>query len=86
MSVQAKQEGIAVLAINLGESKYEVRDFLKDYAITSRVLLDPDNQVGEKYRVPGIPTYIFISGSGEIISKQHNLPKDYKSLFLELKK
>ena len=29
MSVQAKQEGIAVLAINLGESKYEVRDFLK---------------------------------------------------------
>ena len=78
-----ENEGITVFAINIGESGYRVQNFFKDYALNFRVLLDEDGLAGDKYNIVGVPTYIFLDKSGNVISSENRLPADYKSLLLK---
>ena len=59
-------EELAVIAINEGDSVVEAENFLEEENIKLTVLLDEDRKVGEKYKIGGYPTSIFIDKEGII--------------------
>lgn len=81
-SVIAK-EGILIVGVNVGESMNKVQRFFKGYQLNFRMLLDKDGFLADKYDLMGVPTYVFLDKSGEVILQTNNLPVNYKSLFLE---
>jgi len=83
MYPQMEKEGLTVFAVNIGETGYKVERFLKNYALNMRVLLDKEGQAAENYEIGGVPTYILIDKSGKVVSLEHRLPEDYKSLLLK---
>ncbi|MDD5477867.1 MAG: TlpA disulfide reductase family protein [Candidatus Omnitrophica bacterium] len=83
MYPQMKKEGITVFAVNIGEPDYKVQRFFMSNALTFGILLDRDGLVADKYKVIGVPTYVFMDKSGRVISDQHALPLDYKKLLFK---
>jgi len=75
-----KQDGIEVMVIDVGERKAKVESFVKGRNFPFSVLLDQSTGVAKNYKVYGVPTYIFIDKSGNIILKENNFP-DYKTVF-----
>jgi len=61
---------LVILALNNGEAPDLVNAFVSELGLRLAVLLDPDNQVTERYRVRGFPTTIFIDPAG-VIRYQH---------------
>ncbi|MCI0607841.1 MAG: TlpA family protein disulfide reductase [Anaerolineae bacterium] len=64
-----KSEGFMILGVNLtfSDSLPDVQAFASEFNITFPVLLDEDGTVTEKlYRIPGIPTIIFVNRDGTI--------------------
>ncbi|MFA5092588.1 MAG: TlpA disulfide reductase family protein [Candidatus Omnitrophota bacterium] len=86
MYAQMKKEGILVFAINIGETEYKVKNFFKNYELNLRVLVDRQSLTAEKYDIMGVPTYVFIADSGNIVADRNNLPEDYKTLLFKLKR
>jgi peroxiredoxin len=65
------EQGVVVLAVNMGESKDTVATFIKDNKYTFPVLLDETTAaVGRPYRISGIPATFFIDRQGKIASIQ----------------
>ena len=66
-----REQGVVVLAVNMGESKDTVATFIKDNKYTFPVLLDETTAaVGRPYRISGIPATFFIDRQGKIASIQ----------------
>ena len=63
-------KGLMVFAVNQGESLSRVRKFLEEHNFSMPVLLDTNIEVGQKYRVVGIPTTYFIDKDGVIKGKK----------------
>lgn len=80
---QMEKEGIVVFGINVGESDYKVQKFFKGYVLNFGILLDRDGSVANKYDVIGVPTYIFLDKTGQVIVQTHSLPENYKSLLFK---
>jgi len=59
-------EGLVVLAIDIGESPSTVSEFVKEYGLTFPVLLDITRDVSLEYNVRAIPTTFFIDRQGMI--------------------
>ncbi len=59
-------EGLVVIAIDIGESPSTVREFVKNYGLTFPVLLDVTRDVSLEYYVRGIPTTFLIDRDGII--------------------
>lgn len=57
---------VAILALNLGESKEVAGKFINKEKYTFDVLLDSDNRVGSLYGVRSIPTTYIIDKKGEL--------------------
>lgn len=75
------KEGWELLAIDVGESVYKVDKFVKDNALTLKVLLDKDMAVAHSYDVMGVPTYILLDKKGYIVFKDNYFPqRQYKEL------
>jgi len=56
---------LVVLAINAGEGSPEVENFVNSHNLDAiNFLLDPTNSVSDLYRVPGLPTSLFIDAEG----------------------
>jgi len=83
MAPQMKKEGIEPFAVNVGESEQKVFSFVGKNMLTLRVLLDRDGKAADNYDVIGVPTYIMLDKKGEVISREHAFPKDYKKLLKE---
>jgi len=62
-------KGFVVLAVDLGEGKAKVAQFVKQYGLTFPVLLDGDASVGSAYGASSIPTNYLIDRSGRIIAR-----------------
>jgi peroxiredoxin len=60
------EEGLIVLAIDIGESPSTVREFVKKEGLTFPVLLDIEREVSIEYYVRAIPTTYFIDREGII--------------------
>ena len=74
---QMEKEGVAVFAVNVGETGYKVENFLKSYALNLRVLLDKNGLAAENYEIRGVPTYIFINKNGRVTATEHSMPANY---------
>jgi len=64
-----KAEGLMILGVNLtySDSLPDVQAFVNEFDITFPVLLDKDGAVAERlYRIPGVPTSIFINRDGTV--------------------
>jgi thiol-disulfide isomerase/thioredoxin len=62
-------KGLVVLAVNVGEGKPGVQDFVDYYGYSMTVLLDTASAVSSKYDITGIPTTYFVDEDG-IIQKR----------------
>jgi thiol-disulfide isomerase/thioredoxin len=57
-------DDFVVLAVNAGEDHAKVAEFVSEFGYDLVFLLDPENFVGNIYRVMGLPTSIFIDEGG----------------------
>ena len=64
-----EEKGVQVLLINMSEKLPIVASFMKENNYSSRVLLDLDGKVAEKYDVFGIPVSYLIDKEGRIVYK-----------------
>jgi len=61
-------KGLAIVAIAMDEGgKPVVAPFMQAYRLTFPVLLDPQNMLGARLQVPGIPTSYLLDKRGRII-------------------
>jgi peroxiredoxin len=63
-----RSEGLEVVAVNMQEGKGAVRPFAEDYGMTFPIAVDRDGEVGDRYRLLGLPTTFFIDREGVIRS------------------
>jgi peroxiredoxin len=61
-----EQEGIAMLAINMGEDEDTIFIFSADYPTDFPILLDQSGEVIEQWPVKGLPTTYVIAPDGRI--------------------
>ncbi|MBI3029914.1 MAG: TlpA family protein disulfide reductase [Candidatus Rokubacteria bacterium] len=61
--------GLAVLAVNIQESRGVVAAWVKEKGITSRVLLDIDGSVTAAYRVTATPTVVLVARDGKLVGR-----------------
>lgn len=59
-------EGLMVLAIEIGESPARVKEFVKEYEFTFPILLDSSQNVFFEYHAHMVPTTFFIDRLGRI--------------------
>ena len=63
-----REEGLVVIGLNLQESESIIRPFVDDFGIDFPVLIDRDGEVGDDYRLLGLPATYFIGRDGVIES------------------
>jgi peroxiredoxin len=64
-----KDKDFAMVAINLNEPAFVVKEYFKDNKLTFTVLLDTINELGAPFGIRGIPTTYIIDRNGGIIGK-----------------
>jgi peroxiredoxin len=63
-----KDEGLVIIGLNLQEGRDLIRPFAEDFGIDFPILIDRDGDVGDQYRLLGLPTTYFIDANGVIVS------------------
>jgi len=69
-----KDSGLEILAVNNGEAKSSVLEFIKNYEIPYNVLLDLEGSVAELYGVDSFPVNILIDTDGKILYRDIHVP------------
>lgn len=64
-----KNENIEVVAVNLGETKFVVENFVQEKGLTFPVLLDQDKDLVDVYDVGLLPVTFLIDKNGKIIDR-----------------
>lgn len=59
--------GIMVIGVNLAESEELVADWIEDYGISYPIVLDPNEEIHQLYRVMGQPMTFIINPDGLIV-------------------
>ena len=67
---QEEENDIVVIAVNIGESKSKVKDFIDSKGYEFITLLDSEKEIAKLYNVNAIPTTFFIGRQGEIIKSK----------------
>ena len=62
-----KNEGIAMVAINVGESSDEVFSFTAEYPIDFTVLLDQTGSISRTWPINGLPSTFIIDTEGNLV-------------------
>jgi peroxiredoxin len=65
---------LQILALNYMESEKKVAAFIAAKKISYTVLLDRRGTVARKFHVVGIPTYILIDRSGNVVFRGYEIP------------
>jgi peroxiredoxin len=81
---QWREKGLVVLSINMGENASRVRGYVKRYALSFPVLLDPDTELFVKLGVRMLPTSLLVDKGGAIVARKEgaflsteNLEKEF---------
>jgi len=61
---ETKDSDLVILAVNVGDDKKKVQDFIAKYNYNFNILLDTKGEVSQLYQVSGIPTSYFIDTNG----------------------
>lgn len=62
-----KDEGIEMIAINVGESEDTIFEFMGDHPIDFTVLLDESGEIINKWPVKGLPTTFILDKEGNLV-------------------
>jgi peroxiredoxin len=65
---------LQILALNYMESEQKVTTFIAAKKISYTVLMDRGGVVARKFHVVGIPTYILIDRSGNVVFRGYEIP------------
>jgi peroxiredoxin len=65
---ETKDSDLVMLAVNVGEDKKTVQDFITKNNYNYTILLDTDGKISQLYQVSGIPTSYFIDTEGYLDS------------------
>lgn len=63
-----RDDGLVIVAVNLQEGKSIAGEFADDYGMDFPVAIDRDGEVGDQYRLLGLPTTYFVGRDGIIRS------------------
>lgn len=81
---QWREKGLVVLSINMGESASRVRGYVRRYALSFPVLLDPNTKLFVKLGVRTLPTSLLVDRDGTIVARKvgaflstENLEKEF---------
>jgi cytochrome c biogenesis protein CcmG, thiol:disulfide interchange protein DsbE len=66
---ELKDQGLTILAVNMGESRAVVAKWVRDKGVATSVLLDSDRAVTRAYGVTGTPTVYLVSRAGQMVGK-----------------
>jgi peroxiredoxin len=61
--------GLEVVAVNAGQDRKTVADFMGKIGVTYPALLDEQSAVARRYGVVGLPTTFFVDGQGVVRGK-----------------
>jgi peroxiredoxin len=64
-----KPRGLEVAAINAGQDRKTVEDFMKKIGVSYPALLDEDSAIAKRYGVVGLPTTYFVDARGIVRAK-----------------
>jgi peroxiredoxin len=65
-----KEQGFVVLAVSVDEgSKSRIEKYSKMFNLSFPILLDPESEVSDLYKVSNMPTSFLIDGNGKVISR-----------------
>lgn len=64
-----RDRGFVLLAVDLQEQPYRVREFANRYDLTFPVLIDRDGAVGVRYRVGGVPETWLVNPGGVPVAR-----------------
>ncbi|WP_208528039.1 thiol-disulfide oxidoreductase ResA [Jeotgalibacillus sp. R-1-5s-1] len=59
-------QGVEIIAVNVGESQYKVSNFANKYNLTFPVVRDEHKDVMDAYSIGPLPTTLLISPEGEV--------------------
>ncbi|WP_141433380.1 thiol-disulfide oxidoreductase ResA [Bacillus sp. 03113] len=62
-----KEQGVQVLAVNVGESELAVQQFIDQYKLSFPVVIDSDNQVQTAYGINPLPITFLIDKNGVMV-------------------
>ena len=62
--------GLVVLAVNVGESKKKVKQYLADSPRTCKIVLTADTNLAALYAATSYPLYVLIDRDGNIAGQQ----------------
>ena len=62
-----KDDGVVMLAVNVGETKSALEAFLEDYPIDFPVLMDEAGGSMKQWQIRGMPTTVMLNTSGEVV-------------------
>ena len=82
---QYKDKGFEILAVNSGESRQQVEDFMKENSFSFPALLDESGKVSSSYGIQAIPTTFLLNSEGKIVlrlvgSIRWDTPKVYAAI------
>lgn len=63
---EVKDQGLQILAVNIGESDFAVQKFIDRKGLTFPVLIDKNKSVMETYNINPLPTTFLINPEGKI--------------------
>jgi thiol-disulfide isomerase/thioredoxin len=61
-----RRSGLTVVAVNLDHESSDAERFLQQYPVNFRVVLDPDGDLAERFRVVGMPSSRLIDRHGVV--------------------
>ena len=64
------KDGLVVLAINAGEPKAKVLDYLQVHRRTANIVLTPDTTLAVLFQGTGVPAYILIDRESNVAAMQ----------------
>ena len=63
---EVKDDGLQILAVNVGESDFVVQKFVNRKGLTFPVLIDNNKSVMETYNINPLPTTFLVNPEGKI--------------------
>jgi cytochrome c biogenesis protein CcmG, thiol:disulfide interchange protein DsbE len=65
----AQEHGLQLVSVDTGDNASDARSFIRRYGWTFPVLRDPNNTVGDRYGIAGLPTTFVLNGRGQIVAR-----------------
>ncbi len=75
--------GLKILAVNVQEPREQALDFIKENPLKYLSLADESGEVASRYRLPGLPSSVFLAKGGRILYYGFGLPENLEQLIVQ---